>query len=332
MTSVFLSGANGYIGAQVAKHLIDQGYTVVGSVRSAPKGDKLKTQLGANFSYEIVTSLSNDDAFDDALKKHPEVSVFLHTASPVILQPEDTESQVVKPAIAGTVSALNAAHKYGKNIKKFVITSSIVAFGDFFSAKYIDESHWNPITYEEAIATPNAGYAGSKKFAEKAAWDFVEKERPAFSLTTIAPVFVFGPVAFLDDGIDSFGSTLKLIVDILKTKEGEELTPYSGPAVDVRDVAKLHIAAFENDNLAGKRLLASNEFWDAQLVVDTAREFFPEITGELVKGTPGSSTEAAKSSVEVNNKTTRELTGHEWIPIKTTFKDSIAQISEVWKA
>lgn len=212
MTTVFVSGANGYVGAQVTKLLVEKNYTVIGSVRSTEKGDKLKAQLGASFSYVVILDLGNDNAFDDALKNHSEISVFLHTASPAVLDSEDAENEVVKPAIAGTVSALKAAHKYGKNIKSFVLTSSTVAMGDFFGGKYIDETTWNSVTYEQAISIPGAGYPGSKKFAEKAAWDFISKEKPAFSFTTINPVLIFGPFAFVDNGIKTFGSTVSFIL------------------------------------------------------------------------------------------------------------------------
>jgi len=36
-------------------------------------------------------------------------------------------------------------------------------------------------------------YAASKTLAERAAWDFVAKEKPAFDLTAINPSFNFGP-------------------------------------------------------------------------------------------------------------------------------------------
>ena len=39
--------------------------------------------------------------------------------------------------------------------------------------------------------------SASKAFAEKAAWDFVEKEKPNFSLSTIQPSLVFGPIVSL---------------------------------------------------------------------------------------------------------------------------------------
>lgn len=41
------------------------------------------------------------------------------------------------------------------------------------------------MTEEAALENPSRGYYGSKAFAEKAAWDFVEKEKPNFTLATV---------------------------------------------------------------------------------------------------------------------------------------------------
>lgn len=333
MTKVFVSGANGFIGTQVTKNLIEKGYDVVGSVRTAAKGDKLKAHLGAKFSYEIVLALTNEDAFDEAMKKHPDVIAFLHTASPVFVETNDVENDVVKPAVSGTLSALHAAHKYGPNVKKFVYTSSLVACASSRETKEVTEELWSDVTYEEAITVPRFAYTGSKKFAELAAWDFMEKEKPKFTLTTVNPVYVFGPVAFAE-GPESFTSTLGIILKILQTKEGEPLPEEnsSGPGVDVRDVANLHIAAFENDELAGKRLLANNEYWDSQLVIDTARKYSPKFAQTIPVGTPGSTTEASKKARKINNSETTRITGISWTPIETSFKDAIAQIEAILKA
>ena len=48
------------------------------------------------------------------------------------------------------------------------------------------EKDWNPITAEEATQDSLSGYRASKTFSEKAAWDFVEKERPNFALSTVS--------------------------------------------------------------------------------------------------------------------------------------------------
>ena len=59
----------------------------------------------------------------------------------------------------------------------------------------IVESDWNPITWEEAQTTDQdiTGYRASKTFAKKAAWKFLEENRPHFDIITIQPPLVFGP-------------------------------------------------------------------------------------------------------------------------------------------
>ena len=52
------------------------------------------------------------------------------------------------------------------------------------------------ITVGEAVETqsPVLGYNASKKFAEKAAWDFLAVKRPVFDLTVINPDIIIGPM------------------------------------------------------------------------------------------------------------------------------------------
>lgn len=37
-------------------------------------------------------------------------------------------------------------------------------------------------------------YCASKIIAERAAWDFIEKEKPSFDFATVLPAFNFGPI------------------------------------------------------------------------------------------------------------------------------------------
>ena len=55
------------------------------------------------------------------------------------------------------------------------------------------ENDWNSMTWEDGIHGDLAtAYRVSKKFAEKAAWEFMETEKPQFDLITLAPPGVFG--------------------------------------------------------------------------------------------------------------------------------------------
>jgi nucleoside-diphosphate-sugar epimerase len=83
-------------------------------------------------------------------------------------------------------------------VKHVVITSSFAAIvtpnKGFWPGHTYSEDDWNPITLEEAKENPMAGYRASKTFAEKAAWEFLEKEKPNFTVATINPPMVFGPI------------------------------------------------------------------------------------------------------------------------------------------
>ena len=53
------------------------------------------------------------------------------------------------------------------------------------------------MVYVRLIMVNSNRLAGSKAFAENAAWKFVKQEKPNFSLSTIAPTLVFGPIVSL---------------------------------------------------------------------------------------------------------------------------------------
>ena len=117
------------------------------------------------------------------------------------------------PAIEGNLGLLRAVAKT-PSVKRVVITSSVAAIFGFdnpgmrikikkirkklIGINFInidknhvyDEKDWNPITYDatQAASGPMVefiAYVGAKKLAEKAAWDFIEKEKPKFGILSI---------------------------------------------------------------------------------------------------------------------------------------------------
>ena len=75
-----------------------------------------------------------------------------------------------------------------------VITSSFASIIDAAKGKWpgkvYSEADWNPITREGALADPVTGYRASKTLAERAAWQFVDDEKPNFTIATINPPLV----------------------------------------------------------------------------------------------------------------------------------------------
>lgn len=338
MTKVLVSGASGFIALHIIQQLTDKGYEVVGTVRSTKKGDDVKLWLkNDKFSYDIVEDISKPDAFDDFVKKHSDATVFLHTASPFHFKTNDAEKDLLIPAIEGTKGVLNSIHKYGPQIKRVVVTSSYAAIADFGANepaeakdKTFDEATWNPVTWEQALKNPLAGYCASKTFAEKAAWEFVEKNKPNFVLSTVNPTYVFGPQAFEETVGDELNTSAEIINQLLKLNKDLKDWPKSeGPCVDVRDVAKAHIVAFEKDEAKNQRLLVTVERFTDQLILDALHKGLPEETKNLPVGEPGSLAKRLAEKGKIDSLKTNKILGFELISMEEMVVASAKQLFEV---
>ena len=47
------------------------------------------------------------------------------------------------------------------------------------------QKDWSPVTMEQAASDARLAYVASKTFAERAAWDFADREKPHFSIATV---------------------------------------------------------------------------------------------------------------------------------------------------
>lgn len=320
MKTIFISGATGYVAQHIIKLLLQKGYSVVGSVRSTTKGEKLKERFNSeNFNYEVVEKLENAGAFDQLLINHPEIDAFIHTASPVIMNAVDPVKDTMVPALEGTMNALNAIHQHGKNIKKVIFTSSYVALADLLNpGTTATEDSWNSVTWEQALKDGRLAYYASKKYAEMAVWDYVQQNKVNFSATLINPAYVFGPQAFDDDAKGTLNLSADMICSLLKLKDGDEIPTKRRPFIDVRDLAKAHILAIEND-YGGKRLLLAESNFSLQSALNIIREQFPHL--HLPSGNP----DADGTDDLFDNTKTRQLLGFELTDLETSVHDMIAQ-------
>lgn len=258
---VFVTGGSGFIAAHCIDQLLQRDHSVVCSVRSDLKGQQV---LKANpevppskLSYVIVDDVAKDRAFDDAVKSEPPFDAVLHTASPFHLNIEHPK-ELLEPAIKGTTGILQAVKRFAPSVKRVVVTSSFAAMlNAAHHPKTYEEAIWNPITWDEALLNAGNAYRASKVFAEKAAWDFVEKEKPSFDIVTLNPPLVLGPVAHSLSSLGNINTSNKRIVDIIQGNCKEGLPPSLGVYLwaDVRDVAMAHVLAAEVSEAGGKRFL-----------------------------------------------------------------------------
>mmetsp|Transcript_15607 Transcript_15607/g.26369 ORF Transcript_15607/g.26369 Transcript_15607/m.26369 type:complete len:158 (+) Transcript_15607:207-680(+) len=114
-------------------------------------------------------------------------SYIVHTASPFPLEQPSDENEIIKPAVEGTLAAMEAGRV--NKIKRIVITSSTMAIdgGIGHNRVYLTTEDWTDL--KEAQAYPK-----SKTLAEKAAWEFQAKlpESEKFEVVTINPGFILG--------------------------------------------------------------------------------------------------------------------------------------------
>jgi nucleoside-diphosphate-sugar epimerase len=159
-----------------------------------------------------------------------------------MVQPKDPD-EVIAPAREGTLRVLRAARDAGA--RRVVLTSSFAAVGytPKPSADYT-EADW---TDPDTPGLPP--YPRSKAIAERAAWDFIEREGAGTELVSVNPTGIFGPSL-----VAEVRSTLQLIKAMLDGTMTVVPRQRFGVA-DVRDVADAHIKAMATPAAAGQRFL-----------------------------------------------------------------------------
>lgn len=336
--AVLISGATGFIAQHIVDNLLRENYKVIGTVRSESKAEKLKSQFGnnPNFITELVPDIAAPNAFDEVLRKHgKEIKVILHTASPFNFQIKDVEKELLIPAVNGTKSILESVKKYGANtVERVVVTSSFAAIFDIAklndkSVVFTEES-WNPATWESCQVDPLSAYCGSKKFAEKAAWEFYEENKNVvkFKLSTVNPVYVYGPQMFDEDVKDHLNTSCEIINSLIHTPADSKLDEnLHAEYIDVRDVAKAHLLAFQKEETIGQRLGLCGGKFDAQDIVDILNEDFPQLKGKIPTGdNPGRGASVTNTSSTFDNSKSKKILGFKFITLHKSVHDTAAQI------
>ena len=190
----------------------------------------------------IVADLENDTGWPEGVAGCDYV---LHVASPFPPNIPKHEDELIVPAREGTLRVLRASRDAG--VKRVVLTSSFAAigYGHRPQSAPFNETNWTDPNGEDVTA-----YVKSKTLAERAAWDFIANEGGNLELSVINPVGVFGPVLGPD-----YSTSILLVQRLMDGAMPGVPRLYFG-AVDVRDVADLHIRAMTNPAAKGERFLA----------------------------------------------------------------------------
>ena len=244
---VLVTGGSGFIGIHCIAVLLRAGYHVRTTLRSPGQSADVTAMLlrdsvdaGDRLTF-AVADLTADAGWADAAAG---CRFVLHVASPFFLGGNHSEDDFVVPAREGTLRVLRAARDAG--VQRVVLTSSFAAIGyGHAEDRLFTEADWT-----NTDGTDVSSYIKSKTVAERAAWDFMAREGGAMELSAVNPVGVFGP---------ALGPKLSGSVEILQRMlKGEmpALPRITFGAVDVRDVADLHLLAMARAEAAGERFLA----------------------------------------------------------------------------
>jgi len=330
---VLLSGGSGFIAAHCVDYLLQHGHSVVFTVRSDEKGEKiLKNHPSAGkdkLSYVIVGDIAKEDAFDEAVKSDPPFEGVLHTASPFHFNVTDPKKDLLDPAIIGTTGILKAIKKSAPTVKRVVITSSFAAILNAGKhEKTYSEKNWNPITEKEAVENPANAYRASKTFAERAAWEFVEKEKPNFDIATMNPPLVLGPVVHYLNSLDAINTSNERVRNMIQGKTKESGLPPTGVFiwVDVRDIALAHVKALEVPEAGNKRFFVTAGYYSNADIANIIKKNFPDLADKLPAEIKSDKPEDVYG---YDNTRSKEVLGLKYRSLEDSITDTVKSLLEV---
>ena len=244
---VLVTGGTGFLAEHVIAQLVQAGHRVRTTVRTPSREAEIREALsragvGDDVKLELFQAeLSADDGWAEAVAG---VDYVLHTASPFPPAVPVDDDEVIVPARDGALRVLRAADEAG--VKRVVMTSSFAAvgYGHETTERAFTERDWTNLD------APLAAYIRSKAVAERAAWDFLDREAHGLELAVVNPVGIFGPPLVAD--LSSSVTLARMLMTAMPAVPRLATT-----VVDVRDVADLHIRAMTAPEAAGQRFLAS---------------------------------------------------------------------------
>jgi hypothetical protein len=178
---------SGYVGTRLIAALLRDGRRVRTTVRLLDREADVRTATRRDAvddsGMELVAAdLTADEGWAAAAAGCEEV--FL-VATPIPAAHPSDPDELCAQAREGTIRALRAARAVGA--RRVVLTSSFVAVG------YTPKSSGEYMEATGPIPTSGLALPSAKVIAERAAWDFIEKEGGQPELVVVNPTFITGP-------------------------------------------------------------------------------------------------------------------------------------------
>jgi nucleoside-diphosphate-sugar epimerase len=339
---VLLTGANGFLGSHILSDLLTNGFFVRSIVRSQAKADAILQNFSSyksQMDFGIVEDMTISGAFDSVVKSTPAFDTVIHQASPFMLRTCKNNAEILDPAIKGTTELLRAVKGHAPHVKRVIYTSSCATIINFkapiatTTRKVYTENDWNPVSYTEAMTDDIAtAYRASKKFAELAAWKFVEEEKPNFDLVTLCPPMIYGPLTHASSvpSVKDLNESNFRIYNFFFDAKNDAPLPPNGVHmyVDVRDLAIAHRLAATTPEASGNRIIISAGAVSSQDISDILRKEFPEMAARTPVGKPGTSS-LPENAYYIENEKAKNILGCKFRNMEETFVDLGKQLLEI---
>ena len=249
---IVVTGANGHIGNNLVRELLNKGYSVVATVRDSAKGEPLKEYKNSeNLIIEVADVLSSE-SWQQIMQG---ADGLIHTAT--VYSTTGDAQVILDTANIGVENVFRAAAAAG--IKRIVHTSSTAAVGSTPKGVIKDHTFWH-----DGVREP---YSRAKTESERLAWSLAEELD--LDLRVINPSAILGgnffrqtpSVDFFEDAIQGkYPFSLKI--------------PF--PCVHVDDVVNAHIVAFENDDASGRYILAPHTTYTIADIMRRIKQLYPQ--------------------------------------------------------
>ncbi|EMD93085.1 hypothetical protein COCC4DRAFT_23759 [Bipolaris maydis ATCC 48331] len=330
---VLLTGGNGFLAAHILNHLLERGHSVVTTVRSQERVNRIKALHPAlrkdKLDFFIVPDVAKHGSFDSVFRGDHVFDAVIHTASPNVRSCNDVQKELLDPSIIGTTGLLSSIIRLAPSVKRVVYVSSMAALIDASKGDWPEHTYtvadWNPITLEEALDNSSwiPGYRASKTFAERAAWEFMDRENPPFTLTTLTPPGIFGPMVrypgYPPEPLNASNEIFSKLLD------GKVFPTGLYTWINVTDAALAHVKAIEEENFTSERIfLTSSEQLCIKEVIEIIYEEFPELRERLpAKDTWHIAGYPEGGVYKVDAARAKALIGREFLPLKGTVIETV---------
>ena len=240
----FVTGATGFVGSHVARELANQG----ADLRLLVRASSPTRNIDGLHAERVVGDLREPDSLRTAIAG---CEVVFHVAADYRLWTRDAADMqsMYRSNVEGTRALIDAARQAG--VRRIVYCSSVATMGFTGNGRPADEN--SPVRLEDMIGH----YKRSKFIAEQVA---IEAGRSG------GDVVVVNPTTPVGEGDVKPTPTGRIILDFLKRKFPAYVDTGLN-LVDVREVARGHIAALEKGT-PGERSILGGENLTLKQILD----------------------------------------------------------------